>query len=275
MREAAIRLGRGDLTARAGESVTARGDHIADLGKAFDGMAERIHELLTSQQRLMGDISHELRSPLQRLDVALTLARKGCTPEAAAFLDRAGKDAERMNEMIGQILALSYAELYPRETLGAPVDLGPLLEEIAEDARFEGAAEGKTATASIMPDLMEIHGEEQMLRSAVENVIRNALRATPPGGAVEIHAEVLGEEIVVSVRDQGPGVPEEELTRIFRPFYRLDASRDRKSGGTGLGLAIAERAVRCHGGTIVAHNAPFGGLVVEIALPLRRAPERP
>ena len=275
LREAAVRLGGGDLKARAGESVTSRGDHIADLGKAFDGMAERIQELLTSQQRLMGDISHELRSPLQRLDVALTLARKGCSPDAAEFLDRAGRDAERMNEMVGQILALSHAELYPRESLDAPVDLRRLLEEIAEDARFEGADEGKEALASIIPRTIEIHGDEQLLRSAVENVVRNALRATPSGGTVEMRAEIRGEEIVLAVRDQGPGVPDEELTRIFRPFYRLDASRDRKSGGTGLGLAIAERAVRCHGGMIVARNAPFGGLVVEIALPLRRAPERP
>ena len=275
LREAAVRLGGGDLKARAGESVTLRGDHIADLGKAFDGMAERIQELLTSQQRLMGDISHELRSPLQRLDVALTLARKGASPQAAEYLDRAGRDAERMNEMVGQILALSHAELYPSGSLDAPVDLRRLLEEIAEDARFEGADKGKEATLSILSGAVELHGDEQLLRSAVENVVRNALRATPSGGTVEMRAEMRGEEIVVSVRDQGPGVPEEELTRIFRPFYRLDTSRDRKSGGTGLGLAIAERAVRCHGGTIVARNAPFGGLVVEIALPLRRAPERP
>ena len=271
LREAAVRLGEGDLKARAGESVTSRNDHIADLGRAFDGMAERIQELLTSQQRLMGDISHELRSPLQRLDVALTLARKGCSPEAAEYLDRAGRDAERMNEMVGQILALSHAELYPRAPLGAPVDLRAMLEEIAEDARFEGAREEKTATATIMPGTTELHGDDQLLRSAVENVVRNALRATPPGGKVEMRAELRGEEIVVTVRDQGPGVPEKELTRIFRPFYRLDASRDRKSGGTGLGLAIAERAVRRHGGTIVARNATCGGFVVEISLPLHRA----
>lgn len=271
LRGAALRLGSGDLRARAGESVTSRGDHIADLGRAFDGMAERIQELLTSQQRLMGDISHELRSPLQRLDVALTLAHKGCSPDAAEYLDRAGQDTERMNEMIGQILALSHAELYPRETLGAPVDFWVLLDDIAEDARFEGASEEKTVTASFTSGLMEIHGEEQMLRSAVENVIRNALRATPPGGSVEMLAEIRGKDVVVSVHDQGPGVPEDELALIFRPFYRLDASRDRKSGGTGLGLAIAERAVRCHGGTIAARNAHQGGLVVEITLPLRRS----
>ena len=275
LREAAVRLGEGDLKARAGESVTSRNDHIADLGRAFDGMAERIQELLTSQQRLMGDISHELRSPLQRMDVALTLARKGCSPETAEYLDRAGRDAERMNEMVGQILALSHAELYPRESLGVPVDIGSLLDEIAEDARFEGAASGKTALASNLPEALEIHGDEQLLRSAVENVVRNALRATPTGGRVELRAELRGDDLVVSVRDQGPGIPEGELTRIFRPFYRLDASRDRKSGGTGLGLAIAERAVRFHGGTISARNAPLGGLVVEIALPLRRAPGTP
>lgn len=269
LREAAGRLGRGDLAARAGESVTARGDHIADLGRAFDGMAERIQELLTSQRRLMGDISHELRSPLQRLDVALTLARRGCTSEAAEFLDRAGRDAERMNEMIGQILALSQAELYPREMPAAPVAIGSLLEEITEDARFEGVNGGKRVTVSIMPGDMEIHGEAQLLRRAMENVIRNALWVTPPRGTVEICAERRDGEVVISVHDQGPGIPEKELDRIFHPFYRLDASRDRKSGGTGLGLAIAERAVRCHGGTIIARNAQEGGLIVEIVLPLK------
>lgn len=273
LRKAAVQLGRGDLGVRAGESVTGRGDHIADLGKAFDGMAERIQDLLTSQQRLMGDISHELRSPLQRLDVALTLARKGCAPEAAEFLDRAGRDAERMNEMVSQILSLSRAELYPREMDGAPVNIVQLLREITEDARFEGMNGGKTVAASNMPCTMELHGDEQLLRQAFENVIRNGLRATPSGGTLEIIARQKGNETVVTVRDQGPGIPEEELPRIFRPFYRLDYSRDRRSGGTGLGLAIAERAVRCHGGRISAGNFPDGGLIVEIALPLKQ-PEK-
>lgn len=267
LREATLRLGQGNLAARAGGSVTGRGDEIADLGKAFDRMAERIEELITSQRRLMGDISHELRSPLQRLDVALTLARKGCSPEAAGFLDRADREAGRMGDMVGQILKLTEAELNPPDTLQSVVDIPALLADVAEDARFEGGREGKGIALGAIPDTPGIRGDENALRSAVENVVRNALRATPPGTSVEIGAERKPERIVISVRDHGPGLPEGELTRIFRPFYRVDAARDRESGGVGLGLAIAERAVRCHGGTIAARNASEG-LLVEIALPV-------
>lgn len=267
LREATLRLGQGNLGARAGGSVTGRGDEIADLGNAFDRMAERIEDLITSQRRLMGDISHELRSPLQRLDVALTLARKGCSPEAAGFLDRADREAGRMGDMIGQILKLSEVELNPPDTLQSVVDIPALLAEVAEDARFEGGRDGKEIVLGTIHDMPGIRGDENTLRSAVENVVRNALRVTPSGTSVEIGAERSAEGIVVSVRDHGPGLPEGELTRIFRPFYRVDTVRDRESGGVGLGLAIAERAVRCHGGTIAARNASEG-LLVEITLPL-------
>ncbi len=274
LREATLRLGQGNLTARAGGSVTGRGDEIADLGNAFDRMAERIEELITSQRRLMGDISHELRSPLQRLDVALTLARKGCSPEAAGFLDRADREAGRMGDMVGQILKLSEVELNPPDTLQYVVNIPALLAEVAEDARFEGGRDGKGIVLGTIPDTLEVRGDENTLRSAVENVVRNALRVTPSGAAVEIGAERKPVGIVISVRDHGPGLPEGELTRIFRPFYRVDTVRDRESGGVGLGLAIAERAVRCHGGTIAARNAPEG-LLVEITLPVGGAGASP
>ena len=266
LRGATMRLGRGELAARVGNSVTARGDEIADLGMAFDAMAERIEDLIVSQRRLMGDISHELRSPLQRLDVALTLARKEISSDAGSFLDRAGREAERVSDMVGQILKLSEAELCPPDMLHGVVDVPVLLTEVAEDARFEGCSDDKGIRLGDMPGDLEIRGDDHLLRSAVENVVRNALRVTPSGTSVDVGAERRGEEIVISIRDYGSGLPEKELSRIFRPFYRIDAARDRESGGVGLGLAIAERAVRCHGGTVVARNAA-PGLLVEITLP--------
>lgn len=271
LRGATMRLGKGDLAARAGDTVNGRGDAIADLGMAFDAMAERIEELLTSQHRLMGDISHELRSPLQRLDVALTLARKECTLKGKEFLDRADREAGRINEMVGQILNLAAAELSSPDMLRGTVDISVLLAEVAEDARFEGARDGKKIILKIASGPMVVEGDESLLLRALENVVRNALRVTLPGMAVELSAERKEGNVVVSVRDYGPGIPEEELRRIFRPFYRVDAARDRKSGGTGLGLAIAEKAVRCHDGSITARNACGDkGLVVEISLPSQK-----
>jgi len=268
LREVTVRLGRGDFSARAGAAVTDRGDEIADLARAFNGMAERIEALMASQRRLLGDISHELRSPLQRLDVAAALARGCCTPEGWAYLDRIERETERMDEMIGQLLELTREELRedrPEEEF----DLSDLLRRIAADAEFEGAPEGKRVLLTVVPGL-RLRGSPSLLASALENGVRNALCHTAPGTAVEIRVREEGERVRVSIRDRGPGLPEAELEQIFRPFYRSGFARDRKTGGVGLGLAIAEAAVRRHGGTIRARNDPEGGLVLEIEVPRRR-----
>jgi two-component system sensor histidine kinase CpxA len=267
LRRITIRLARGDFSGRAGEAVTGRGDEIAELGVAFNGMAQRIEELLSSQRRLLGDISHELRSPLQRLDVAAALVREGSTPEQAAYLDRIEMETGRMNELIGGLLVLTREELGEGPPGDERIDWAEMLGQIVGDAEFEGRREGKRVRVAEFPAVAEFRGRADLLGSALENLVRNALRHTAPNTEVEIRGTEDEGGLRISVRDHGPGLPEQEMERIFRPFYRVDPARDRKTGGVGLGLSIADRAVRLHGGSIRALNAPGGGLIVEILLP--------
>ena len=256
---------QGNLGARVGPSLGNRGE-FADLGRDFDNMAERISTLIDSQKRLLADISHELRSPLARLSVALELARKSSSPAAAGPLNRIEQEAERLNELVGQLLALtrleSGAERVPAET----VLLEEIVQQIIDDANYEAKPQHKEVTI-VQLDNCRVNGSPELLRSAVENVVRNAVRYTAPGTAVEVGLYWKLATAELTVRDRGPGVPENELDRIFEPFYRVSEARDRASGGAGLGLSIADRTVKLHGGTIAARNVE-GGLLVVIRLPL-------
>jgi two-component system sensor histidine kinase CpxA len=235
-------------------------------------MAERIQSLVEAQRRLLGDISHELRSPLARQNVAIGIARRRAGPELTVTLDRIAREAERLNEMIGQLLTLSRTEVGADTLNTRPIDLCALVKEIADNANFEARARDRAVRVTTM-ESCNPHGAPELLSSAIENVVRNAVRYTAPQTEVEI--SVRCEEsnhqphAVVSVRDHGPGVIDKEIQEIFRPFYRVEDARDRKTGGTGLGLSIADRAVRLHSGEITARNATDGGLIVEIRIPLR------
>ena len=267
LRTVAQSLAAGDLSARVGADKWGKGDEIADLGRDFDRMAERIENLVTVQKRLVRDISHELRSPLARLNVALGLTRQQASPAAEGSLNRIEREAERLNEMIGELLTLSLLESGGERVLKEKVDLLPLVEEVVHDAHYEAESLGRSVCMVSSEELV-VEGNGELLRRALENVVRNAVRYTGEGTAVEI-AVGRGEKgtALIRVRDHGPGVPEEFFPDIFRPFCRVADARDRQSGGTGIGLAITERAVRFHGGTVTACNAPDGGLVVEIELP--------
>jgi signal transduction histidine kinase len=271
LRTATQRLTAGDLTARVGSQQNRGRDEITALGRDFDLMAERIEELLTTQQRLLRDISHELRSPLARLSVALELARQRSGPEAGGALDRIGREAERLNDLIGQLLTLTRLESGRERIERGPVSLKPLIDAIAADADFEAQTRQRAVRALVAEDAV-IHGSEEMLRRGIENVVRNAVRYTAEGTQVEIAISRRrgdsGENAVIRVRDHGPGVPEGALSRMFLPFYRVADARDRQTGGAGVGLAITERAVRLHNGSVAAANAPDGGLIVEIMLPI-------
>jgi two-component system sensor histidine kinase CpxA len=231
-------------------------------------MAARIEALLSAQQRLLRDISHELRSPLARLGVAVGLLRKRTGPEAEGYLARIERESERLNEMIGQLLALSRWEAGAEGVTRVALDLAALVREVAEDADFEARGQGRSVELDECEECRTA-GTPALLRSAFENVVRNAVRHTPEGSSASVSLKCQrgkGEgEAVLTVLDKGPGVPEEALKEIFRPFYRVDDSRTRETGGTGLGLANTERAVRLHGG-----NVPGGGFAVEIRLPLGR-----
>lgn len=269
LRRAAQRMADGDLSVRVARELGSGGEEVSALGRDFDRMAERIAGLLEAQQRLLRDVSHELRSPLARLHVALELARSRAGGAAAAPLDRIEREAERLGELIGHILTLSRLDgstALPRE----PLDLGALVADVVADADYEGRSEGRRVEL-VATQPCQVTGHAEVLRWAIDNVLRNAVRFTAEGTAVEVQVTreaPAGRPVaVVRVRDHGPGVPEAELASIFKPFYRIGTDRDRKSGGTGVGLAITERGVRLHGGAVTAANAEGGGLVVTIELP--------
>jgi two-component system sensor histidine kinase CpxA len=262
---------RGNLKARATPQLGNRRDELADLGREFDQMAERISILIESQKRLLADISHELRSPLARLSVALELARKNAPSAAVPALNRIEQESERINMLVGQLLALtrleSGAERVPNET----VMLEELVHQVVDDADFEAKPQHKEVKITQL-EKCRVHGSPELLRSAIENVIRNAMRYTAERTTVEVALFWKLDTAVLTVRDHGPGVPENDLEHIFEPFYRVSEARDRASGGAGLGLSIADRTVKLHGGTIRATNIQ-DGLLVTIRLPL--APSQP
>jgi two-component system sensor histidine kinase CpxA len=272
LRAATQQLAAGDLTARAGDPNSKRRDEIAGLIRDFDAMAARLENLVNAQSRLLNDISHELRSPLARLNVALGLARQRSGPESAAMLERIELEAGRLNELIGRLLTLARLEDGEQRVAVTPVLLDEVVLNVAEDAEFEAQARHCHVHSDIPAGSWGVRGDASLLHSAIENVVRNAIRYTREGTTVEIHLEktkrAAGEEAVVRVTDCGSGVPTEALEKLFQPFYRLDDARGRQTGGVGLGLAITERAVRFHGGRVSALNRAEGGLMVEIYLPL-------
>jgi two-component system, OmpR family, sensor histidine kinase CpxA len=289
LRQATKELAGGNFATRVGPSLGRRRDELASLGADFDLMAEQIESLLKAQRRLLGDISHELRSPLARLNVALELARQRAGSEATSALQRIQHEAENLNELIGQLLALTRLETGTQEISLKRFDLAKLVRDIADDADFEARSLNRSVRLGYSESCM-ISGNEELLRPAIENVVRNAVQYTAEGSEVEIeikadvsslngrrtHPTVPEKNRIegfaqIRVRDHGAGVPENALADIFRSFYRVDDARDRESGGTGLGLAITERAVRLHGGTVIATNATDAGLIVTITLPLHNS----
>ena len=270
LRRATEAYAAGDLSMRVAPSLGARRDEVAELARAFDRMAEQLQALMAAQRQLLSDVSHELRSPLARLQVALGLARQRADGRATAELDRIERETERLNELIGQVLALARLESGVAAPAREPVDLAELLERIVADADFEArAANRRVQIAHSVPATIE--GDARLLQSALENITRNAVRYTAAGTCVSLSLarDTHAPRWLITIRDQGPGVPEEMLPHLFEPFVRVGAARDRASGGYGLGLAIARKAIRAHGGEVSARNEASGGLCVEVALPAR------
>lgn len=275
LRAAAMDISAGNLAARAAPQMEKRRDEIGTLVRDFNHMAERIESLVTSQRQLISDISHELRSPLARLNVALGLLQQKAPAGSETQLDRIEREAERLNELIGRLLSLARIEAASNLPGQGEVDLRQLVSEVAADAAFE--AQEKNCKVATSVEDCKVYGEVDLLRSAIENVVRNAIRYTRQGSDVDISLHCRanaksGRYAEVMVRDFGPGVPREELENIFRPFYRVANARERDTGGTGLGLAITRRVVQLHRGEVRATLPDGGGLAVHILLPCDGAP---
>jgi signal transduction histidine kinase len=265
LRFATRKFAEGDLSVRINEKVSKRSDEISKLANDFDEMAEHIEALVTAEKRLTQDISHELRSPLARLNVALELARSRSNEETKPMIDRIESESNMLNEMLSRLLTLSKLESGSGDFDKMEVNLTKVFDQVVADADFEAQAKGKSVKV-LKEEQIKVFGNENLLNSAIENVLRNAVKYTKDNTAVEVSLSKNGKGAIVSVRDHGTGVPEHELEKLFKPFYRLQTARERKTGGIGLGLAIAERAVNAHDGTISAKNLS-DGLVVEIKVP--------
>ncbi|MEO8594015.1 MAG: HAMP domain-containing sensor histidine kinase [Candidatus Solibacter sp.] len=258
------RFGEGDLAARA--NFTRR-DEIGDLARAFDRMAQRTGTLLTAERRLLQDVSHEIRTPLARLTFAAELLRTADDRDAAVALVK--KEIQRLGDLVGTLVEVTRAEGDPEAVLLEEMRLDCLLTEVVHGCQMEADRVGCSIALRAEVPLV-IVADRELLRRAYENVLRNAVRYAPPGSAVEAKLEVSAETAAVTVRDYGPGVPAEDLPRIFTPFFRVDRSRDSSTGGIGLGLAIAARAVELHKGRIRAENAG-PGLRISIELDIAAA----
>ena len=282
LRAAARKLAGGDLSARAGphnrtssvvQSSPSR-DELKGLVHDFDHMAERLESLVGAQRLLLRDVSHELRSPLARLSVALELAREEAQPEMQNHLARIEREAQHLNKLIGQLLSLSQMESAQRIPDAEIVAMKPLIMRLQEDANYEAQSRNCSVVVTSAEEC-GVSGNSELLYRALENIVRNAITYTREGTTVEIALRCeqteSASEAVVQVMDRGNGVAEEQLKAIFQPFYRLDHARERATGGSGVGLAIADRAIRLHAGKLSATNRPGGGLVVKIRIPCRAA----
>jgi two-component system sensor histidine kinase CpxA len=268
LQKASRSLAAGALETRVGEPFTRRSDEVGRLARDFDAMAERIQALVTAKETLLRDVSHELRSPLARIRMALALAQRRAGQESQADLDRIEREAERLDALVGQVMTLTRLR-----TTNAPrqdtVRLDTLIGEVVDDARFEypEARVDYVPSAEVL-----LRGDADGLKSAVENVVRNALIYGDRSQPIEVKLSTGGGVARIQVLDRGPGVPEAELARIFEPFYRTDKSRDHRQDGQGIGLAITARVTELHGGKVEATNRAEGGLAITLELPLGREP---
>jgi two-component system sensor histidine kinase CpxA len=274
LRRVSSQLALGDLNARVGSKFARRKDEAAELVREFDQMAERLSGLIETQHRLIADISHEIKSPLARLSMALGLARRSAEHYAPLQFDRMQSEVDRISLLATELLLLERIDSEDAMRVGA-VEIAALTAEIIADACYESSRAQEDFVVSCPADLV-IAGDANLLRRLIENLVRNAIFYTQPGTEIAIGVSRKGEDrVLIEIRDRGPGVPQASLPHLFEPFYRVDEARGRKTGGTGIGLAICERVVHLHHGTISAANATPHGLIVLVDLPLNQPAERP
>lgn len=258
-------FGDGNLSVRV---QTRRQDEIGQLGRSFNHMAERLERLIVSERRLLGDISHELRSPLARLKFAVKLART--SPNSSSALDRIERDVNRITSLVADIVEITAIEGDPSMRDMSAVNARDVVDEVVRDCALE--AQFRECSITVKGQLTHaVIGNHELLRRAIENVLRNGIRYSPTHSTIQVTLEENDHDAMITVRDFGPGVPEGALARLFDPFFRVEESRDAGSGGTGMGLSIAKRAVQVHHGVISAENAA-PGLRVRISIPLATQP---
>ena len=268
----ARRVATGDLSARVPAIVSRRHDELAALAIDFDAMVDRLEALIRSQKELLSSVSHEVRSPLARINLSLAILRNEWADGPEDVLHRLECDVERVDLLMGQLLTLSRLEAGISSSERTVVSVGHFLEEVIADCDFEAQSLGKSVSFETNNSLSIENADPHALRSAFENIIRNAVRFTRPGTNVEVKlaAETIfpNSSAVIAVRDYGPGVPEDSLQAIFQPFVQLTNKEPSQEGHNGLGLAIASEAIRMHRGTITAVNLPSGGLEIRVKLPV-------
>ncbi len=272
LRTATNELARGNLDIRVSHYIGNRRDEIAELVRDFDSMADELRKLIQSERNLLSGVSHELRSPIARIRLALTLARGAEARERREMLDRIEQDTIQLDSMLEKILIVARLEGGQHKPNFENVSLYDIIENVLDDARFEATAVDVDIRFTGSTDV-DLSGDPGLLRSAVENIVRNAIFYSGAGGLIDITLRRDNGTALLSVRDNGPGVPEEALPLLFKPFYRVDNSRGMATGGMGLGLAIVRNAVLVHGGTITAQNVVPHGLQIDISLPI--APTAP
>ena len=270
LRNATNEMARGNLDIRVGNTIGNRRDEIADLVRDFDSMAGELRNQIVSERNLLSGVSHELRSPIARMRLALALARSSDPHERAEMLDRIEQDTIQLDSMLDRILTVARLESGQYKPKFESLSLNDVIDEVLDDARFEAAA--TDTTVNYIDDAMvSINGDSGLLRSAIENVVRNAIFYSGQGGVVDVRLRVADGSAVLIVRDNGKGVPEETLSLLFKPFYRVDDSRGTTTGGMGLGLAIVRNAMAAHGGSVTARNVMPHGLEVELRVPVSGA----
>ncbi|MFI4891345.1 MAG: ATP-binding protein [Steroidobacterales bacterium] len=265
LQEGARAVASESLDLRVSAGLDGRNDELAVLARDFDAMADQLKANRGARTRLLRDISHELRSPLARMRVAVGLARQ-LPADISRQLDRLESEIERLDKMISQVLQLARLQSANPPYAKEAVPIDEIIEEVVRDANFEGAAKDCVVSTSGKADACVL-GNRELLRSAIENVLRNAVRYSPPSTPVELRVSAADGSLQILVRDRGPGVPGDDLKRIFEPFFRVAESRDRGSGGEGIGLAITAQVLRSLGGTAVAVNRADGGLEVRLSMP--------
>ncbi len=267
LQEASRKFAKGDFSHKITKKSMNRYDEIGDLASDFNDMAERIESGINSQKRLFNDISHELRSPLARMQVGLELLQMKVKDSEKPLVERLEKDVNRMNALIGEVLQFSKLENKKIGAAKEEISLEKSLEAVCSDAEFEGNNNHKGVRLEIKQNSV-IKGNGILLERAFENIIRNGLRFTPENSLVEVSLDKIGNNAVIYISDHGPGIPESDIENIFKPFYCVKPDRNPQNGGIGLGLPIALRAVELHKGTIKMNNRSEGGLLVTIELPL-------